>query len=99
MVNFVQSIGYDSFRGSEDNVLDRYYKAALKFRGNTIIRITGDCPLVDAGLIDKMLGQFKSNSTNFFWNDGPPTFPDGLDVEIFDFPTFGIYLEKVNQRI
>ena len=47
LVNHISSLGFEVFQGSENNVLDRYYQAALKYNPDVIVRITGDCPLVD----------------------------------------------------
>lgn len=81
----VKSLGYDVFRGSETDVLDRYYNAAKENKADVIVRITGDCPLIDPGLVDEMVNSFYKQKCNFLWNDNPPTYPDGLDVDIFEY--------------
>lgn len=73
------------FFGSENNVLDRYYKCAKKFESDIIIRITSDCPLTDYRIIDKMLNYFKNNNCDYLSNVHPRYYPVGLDVEIFKF--------------
>ena len=73
------------FRGSEKNVLDRYYKAAKFYKINTIIRVTADCPLIDTKLIEKGLNVFKKNKYNFVSNTITRSFPDGLDFSIFSY--------------
>ena len=78
-------LGYDVFRGSEDDVLSRYYHAACQFRGSTIIRITGDCPLIDGSLVDRVLELFEKRQVDYASNIEPASFPDGLDVEVFTF--------------
>ena len=85
LVNHVTSLGYQSFQGSEDNVLERFYLAAQQFSGDIIIRITGDCPLVDSQLVDDAVHKFKTSSVDYLCNINPPTFPDGLDIEVFTF--------------
>ncbi|MDD5031513.1 MAG: glycosyltransferase family protein [Patescibacteria group bacterium] len=77
--------GVDCFRGSEDDVLDRYYQAAKKFKAENIIRITGDCPLIDPEIIDKVVDLYEKSGVDYATNVIPPTFPDGLDTEIFSF--------------
>ncbi|MDD4611359.1 MAG: glycosyltransferase family protein [Patescibacteria group bacterium] len=77
--------GIDYFRGSEDDVLDRYYQAAKKFEAKNIIRITGDCPLLDPEIVDKIINIYKESGVDYATNVIPPTFPDGLDAEIFSF--------------
>ena len=77
------------FRGSENNVLSRYYKIAKLNKSKIIIRITGDCPLVDHKIIDKFIEkiQNKNNKTKFDYvsNTLKYTYPDGFDVEVFNF--------------
>lgn len=73
------------FRGSENDVLDRFYKAASKFELDPIVRVTGDCPFVDPQLIDKMIVQFQRKRLDYLSNTIRPTFPDGLDAEVFTF--------------
>jgi glutamate-1-semialdehyde 2,1-aminomutase len=75
------------FRGSENDVLGRYFLAAKKFSAKIIVRITSDCPLADPELIDEALEIFLAKRLNFLSNNYPPTFPDGMDIEIFDFNT------------
>lgn len=78
-------MGIKVFRGSEDDVLDRYYKCAKEFNADIIIRITGDCPLIDTYLIWHAIMLFKENRVDFVSNINPPTFPDGMDIEVFSF--------------
>jgi spore coat polysaccharide biosynthesis protein SpsF len=70
------------FRGSEEDVLDRYFRAAEKFGAERIVRITSDCPLYDGGLLDRMLTAFDAD---YMSNVLKRTFPRGLDTEIFTF--------------
>jgi len=73
------------FRGSEDDVLDRYYRAAKLFKIDPVIRITADCPLLDPEIIDEILELYFSNDYDYASNVHPPTFPDGLGGEVFKF--------------
>lgn len=73
------------FQGSEEDVLDRYYQAAKKFDCDTIVRITSDCPFVDPVIVDGIIGFYQSGNYDYVSNTNPPTFPDGLDVEVFSF--------------
>jgi len=82
------------FSGSSDNVLERYYQCAKKFSIDPIIRITGDCPLIESQLIDEMAIFFHKNNYDYVSNTLEPTFPDGLDVEIISFKTLKILNEK-----
>jgi glutamate-1-semialdehyde 2,1-aminomutase len=85
LVNHVNKLGYDCEQGSETDVLDRYIQAAKKYHAEVIVRITGDCPLVDPELVDSLISRFKSRSFDYISNIAPATYPDGLDVEVFTF--------------
>ena len=76
---------FEYYFGSEENVLQRYYFAAKKFKLNTIIRITADCPLSDPVLIDELINKFLSLNVDCLSNSIQRTYPDGLDTEIFTF--------------
>lgn len=73
------------FRGSENDVLDRYYQTALKADADVVVRITGDCPLLDFMIVDRIIREFKKGDYDYVCNTLPPTYPDGLDVEVFSF--------------
>ena len=71
------------FRGSQNDVLDRYYRAAEHFDVEVIVRLTADCPLLDPVIIDKVVGVFLSGEFDYTSNVREPTYPDGLDTEVF----------------
>jgi spore coat polysaccharide biosynthesis protein SpsF (cytidylyltransferase family) len=75
------------FRGSEQDVLDRYYQAALLEKAEIIVRITSDCPLLDPRIIDMVVGEFEKTSQLDYASNvlGARTFPRGLDVEAISF--------------
>jgi dTDP-glucose 4,6-dehydratase len=81
----VNAIGFDVYRGSENDVLDRYYQTAKKFNVDVIVRITSDCPLIDPVVIDEVIQKFLDTQCDYCSNVQPPTYPDGLDVEVFSF--------------
>lgn len=83
LVEYVEELGYRVFRGSEDDVLDRFYQVARELRPSTIVRITGDCPLVDPQLCDRVIEELEASGADYASNIDPPTYPDGLDVEAF----------------
>lgn len=87
IVEYCKSNFIKTFRGSENNVLERYYKAALKFPSTTYIRLTADCPLVDPALLDLMLLHFSQKGTqcDYLSNTLKRSYPKGLDIEIFTF--------------
>tara|TARA_B100000579_G_C22645342_1_gene763460 strand:- start:39 stop:722 length:684 start_codon:yes stop_codon:yes gene_type:complete len=75
------------FRGLEKDVLNRYYQTAKKFNADIIIRITSDCPLMDPTLVDKFVLLFQKKNVDYLSNTSPRSFPDGLDIEIFNIKT------------
>jgi spore coat polysaccharide biosynthesis protein SpsF len=75
----------ECFRGNENDVLSRYYFAAKKYNANTIIRITADDPFKDFTIIDRVINLFEVENLDFANNNNPPTFPEGLDTEVFTF--------------
>lgn len=77
----------DCFRGSENDVLERYYAAAKEFNVNTIVRLTSDTPLIDPLIIDKIINYYKNNNFDYVSNTNPlpRTFPDGYNVEVFSY--------------
>ncbi len=85
LVDHVRSLGYRCHQGSESDVLDRYYQTAKLFSADVVIRITGDCPLIDPALVDECVRQFKNSGVDYLSNAIPPTYPDGLDCEVFSF--------------
>lgn len=87
ILRLAKELNVNSFAGSHDDVLDRYYQAALKYKVDIIARITSDCPVIDPEVFDKVLEKFLEGNYDYVSNVRPPTFPDGLDVEIFSFET------------
>ncbi len=82
--NYLISKQIDFYEGSEKNVLERFYKAAKKYSADKIVRITADCPLLDIQLIDQVIDFSNNNPVyDYVSNTLNPTYPDGLDVEIF----------------
>ena len=71
--------------GSEKNVLERYYKAAKQYKLKTIVRITGDSPLIDSNLVDSFIKKFSSNKIDYLADSIKETYPDGMDIEVFNF--------------
>ncbi len=85
LINHVEKIGFICERGSEKDVLERYLQVAENNLADIIVRITGDCPLVDPIIVDKCIKKFIGSNVDYCSNVNPPTFPDGLDVEVIKF--------------
>lgn len=77
--------GINCFRGSLDDVLDRFYQAAKLYNPIHIVRLTGDCPLQDPEIIDRVIEHHLHGNYDYTSSAVEPTFPDGLDAEIFRF--------------
>ncbi|HIK04476.1 MAG TPA: glycosyltransferase family protein [Trichormus sp. M33_DOE_039] len=82
---YCQQRDVECFRGKLDDVLDRFYQAANSISPEHIVRLTGDCPLCDPELIDKIIIHHLSGDFDYTSNTITPTFPDGLDTEVFRF--------------
>lgn len=83
LVAHLNCLGYACEQGSENDVLDRFVQTARAYHADVVVRITGDCPLVSAALVDECIRRFKTAGVDYFSNISPPTYPDGLDVEVF----------------
>ena len=79
----VRELGHEVFRGSENDVLDRFYQAAATCNPDIVVRITGDCPLTDPALVDQVVTALQDEAAGYATNTLPPSYPDGLDVEAF----------------
>lgn len=75
------------FRGSENDVLDRYYRALQKYPADVIVRISSDCPLVDPRVVDRVISHYLRGNYDYVSNTLQLTYPDGLDTEAFSFGT------------
>jgi len=86
IINLCKKIKIDFFRGSEEDVLSRYYKCSLVYpEYKTIIRSTSDCPLIDPEVVENVISFFKKNDLDYASSAALNkfTFPDGIDIEIF----------------
>jgi len=86
IVHLCEQFEAPHFRGSENDVLGRYYEAARHFRVDPVIRITADCPLIDPNVLDALIDAFAAERVDYLSNTlNERTFPLGLDAEIFSF--------------
>ncbi|MCB9224689.1 MAG: glycosyltransferase family protein [Crocinitomicaceae bacterium] len=84
---FCKERGIDFYRGSEQDVLDRYYQVAKKYNPDIVIRITSDCPLHHHEVIDFVIDEYQKSGKDYFSNSNnePDFLEDGFDVEVFSF--------------
>jgi len=78
-----RTLGVRCYRGSEDDVLDRVLQAAKSVNADVIVEITGDCPLIDPGVVDQLVDRYLSNKFDYVANTLHRTFPRGLDTQVF----------------
>ncbi len=90
----VESLGYRCTRGSEKDVLSRFHESATFVGADIVVRITGDCPLVDSELVDECIKSYKNSNVDYFSNIDPVTYPDGLDIEVISFKS----IERANNE-
>lgn len=85
IIELCQKLQVQSYRGSEEDVLSRYYEVAQKFKANTIVRVTSDCPLIDPQVMDQVIHAYLTASPrkDYFSNCLNRTYPRGLDTEVF----------------
>jgi spore coat polysaccharide biosynthesis protein SpsF len=85
ILNECQRLGTEAFRGSEQDVLDRYYRAAQQAGAEVVVRITSDCPLIDPEVSDKTIQKFLVERPDYASNALERTYPRGLDTEVMTF--------------
>ena len=89
-----KNAGVHVYRGSEDDVLDRFYQAAKSVRADVICRVTADDPLKDPQVLDKIMQTYSEGRYDYVSNTMKPSYPEGIDIEIFSFKA----LEKAWQE-
>ncbi|HEX4427587.1 MAG TPA: glycosyltransferase family protein [Terriglobales bacterium] len=83
IVRECERLSVPSFRGPEDDVLDRYHQAAQACKADVVVRITSDCPLIDPVLVDETISVFQQQHADYASNTIVHTYPRGLDTEVF----------------
>lgn len=98
VVNLAKKMKVSVFRGSEFNVLDRYYQTAKKFKADLIVRVTSDCPLISPYVVDKVIKRYKKSKADYtlaISREGNPlSYPRGVNVEVFSFRALEEVYEK-----
>lgn len=85
IVNIATKIGVDFYRGSVEDVLDRFYHTAKQYNPKWVVRLTSDCPLIDASLIDEVIKKAQKENLDYCSNTLIEAYPDGEDIEVFKF--------------
>lgn len=87
IVEWCKQFSISYFRGSENDVLARYYEAAKQYKADIVVRVTSDCPLLDYRIVDQAIHQFRNNiaKLDYVSNSIEETYPRGMDVEVFSF--------------
>jgi len=82
LISVADNSEIESFAGSEDDVLDRYYQCARIYNPDAVVRLTGDMPIHDPDIIDKVITIYEQNQVDYVSNTFKTSYPDGLDAEI-----------------
>jgi spore coat polysaccharide biosynthesis protein SpsF (cytidylyltransferase family) len=85
IIGIAENAGVTVFQGATDDVLDRFYQAVAPHNPNYVVRVTSDCPLIDASLIDEVIAMVQENKLDYGANILIENYPDGQDVEVFTF--------------
>ena len=85
LTNHLETLNYNFYIGSETDVLSRFFEAAKLYSADIIVRISGDCPCVDSYLVDDIVSYLLNNNVDYCSNTINPSYPDGLDIEAFNF--------------
>jgi len=94
IASIAESLNIKYFKGSEQDVLDRFYQSVKPIQPDFIVRLTSDCTLIDANLIDEIIHKALINNLDYYSNILDPTYPDGQDIEVIKYTA----LEKAWNR-
>lgn len=90
LVNFCRRHNIDCFKGSLEDVLGRFYHCAKSYNLDCIVRVTADDPFKDIGVIEKAIQIYVANNFDYVSNTLKPTYPEGIDIEVFSFKSLEI---------
>ncbi len=97
IVEIARALGVPAFRGSETDVLDRYYRAAVGYRPQYVVRVTSDCPLIDPTVVDAVIATCCREEVDYCSNTLDRTYPVGNDVECFRFEALQAAWKQADQ--
>ena len=97
IVEICKAEGIPCFAGSEADLVDRFYGTGKAYAADALVRVTGDCPLVDPDVIDEMVTWYRAHALDidFVTNNRPPTYPHGLDAEVFSMKALKRLTEEI----
>jgi spore coat polysaccharide biosynthesis protein SpsF len=98
IVEEAERVKVSSFRGSEEDVLSRYYHAAKKYNADIVVRVTSDCPLIDPAIVDQVISKHIETNADYTSNCTERTYPRGLDTEVFNFDVLKEAYKNATQR-
>lgn len=87
LVSEAKNLDIQFFRGSEDNVMERVIGAASMYGADIVVEITGDCPIIDPGIVEQTINMFKAHDVDYVSNAIVRSYPDGMDVQVFALDT------------
>ena len=99
IVRIAKGLNVECYQGSVDNVLLRFYETAKPENPEWVVRLTSDCPLIDPEVIDDIVTFAKTNNLDYASNTLNPTFPDGIDVEVFKYSVLITATENAKKKI
>lgn len=85
LARYLESKKIPYFRGPEEDIVGRLYGTAEKFKAETLVRVWGDCPLIDVSVIDKMLDEYFKKKADYATNSSPSSYPFGMNAEVYGF--------------
>jgi len=97
IIKIAEKEGVGFFRGSEKDVLSRYYHAAREASLDTVVRITSDCPCIDPAVVDSVIGRHIAGGPDYTSNTLRRTYPHGMDVEVFRFDVLRRAFEEARE--
>jgi len=100
LANHCAALGFACFRGHEDDVLDRHYRAACEYDADVVVKVPSDCPLIDPAVIDRVIGRFLEmpDAFDYVSNLHPATYPDGNDVEVMSMASLETAWREADRR-